>query len=400
MPTQRFDFQNARGETLSGRLEQPAGPAKAVALFAHCFTCSKNIAAATRVSRALADRGFAVLRFDFTGLGNSEGDFANTSFTTNVQDLLAAADSLASRLGQAPSLLVGHSLGGAAVLAAGAELDDVHAVATIGAPSEPGHVMHLLEPARAELESKGCAEVQLGGRPVRVGQGFLDDVEQFSLSGRIRELNAALLVMHSPTDEVVGIEHARALYQAAQHPKSFISLDEADHLLSAARDAEYAAEVLAAWATRYLDLPSEGRIAPDPNLRPGAVAVERISGLRHALRWQRHAGVADEPARLGGSDAGPAPYELLSASLGACTALTLELYAGRKEWPLREVRVEVEHEAERGADGLRSDRFVRTIHIGGDLEEAQRARLMEIADKCPVHRTLSEGRGSIETRLG
>jgi putative redox protein len=400
MPTQRFDFQNSRGETLSGRLERPAGPAKAVALFAHCFTCSKNIAAATRVSRALADRGFAVLRFDFTGLGNSEGDFANTSFTTNVQDLLAAARELERQLGQAPSLLVGHSLGGAAVLAAGTELDSVRAVATIGAPSEPGHVTHLLEPARATLESAGVAEVQLGGRPVRVGRGFLDDVEQFSLSGRIRELNAALLVMHSPIDDVVGIDHARALYQAAQHPKSFVTLDDADHLLSEARDAEYAAEVLAAWATRYMDLPAEGRIAPDPDLAPGAVAVERIAGLRHALRWQRHAGVADEPARMGGSDAGPAPYELLSASLGACTAMTLELYAGRKEWPLREVRVQVDHEAERGTDGLRSDRFVRTIHIGGDLDEAQRARLMEIADKCPVHRTISEGRATIETRLG
>jgi uncharacterized OsmC-like protein/pimeloyl-ACP methyl ester carboxylesterase len=400
MPTQRFDFQNSRGETLSGRLERPAGPPKAVTLFAHCFTCSKNVAAATRVSRALADRGFAVLRFDFTGLGNSDGDFANTSFTTNVEDLLAASGELERQLGEAPSLLVGHSLGGAAVLAAGAELEGVRAVATIGAPSEPGHVAHLLEDARPILEAEGSAEVQLGGRAVRVGRGFLEDVERFSLSGRIRELNAALLVLHSPLDDVVGIDHARALYEAARHPKSFVTLDRADHMLSDARDAEYAAEVLAAWATRYLDLPLEATFGPDASLEAGSVAVERVSGLRHALRWQRHAGVADEPAKLGGSDAGPAPYELLSASLGACTAMTLELYATRKEWALREVRVEVAHQAERGDDGLRRDRFVRTIHMGGELDEAQRARLLEIADKCPVHRTLSEGRASIETRLG
>lgn len=392
--SQKLTFPGANGAELAGRLELPAGPPRAFALFAHCFTCGKDSAAATRVSRALAARGFGVLRFDFTGLGSSDGDFANTSFGSNVADLVAAAEHLAEHHG-APRLLVGHSLGGAAVLVAARRIESVEAVVTIGAPSDPAHVKQHLDVAR--IESSGEAEVHFGGRGFRVRREFLEDLEAQDLDGALGALGKALLVMHSPADRVVSIEHAERLYKAARGYKSFVSLADADHLLSKSSDAEYAADVLAAWSKRYVTFTPE---AADTEV--GRVLVEEL-GPRYTNRVaaRRHELLADEPASLGGLDAGPAPYEFLMASLGACTSMTLRMYAERKGWPLEQVSVEVQHSKVHPPNAApeskeRMDLFVRTIELTGTLDAEQRAKLIEIANKCPVHRTL-EGAKEIRT---
>ncbi len=398
--TERLTFPNAAGQDLAGRLEWPVGQPRAFALFAHCFTCSKDVAAATRIARELAERGIAVLRFDFTGLGNSEGDFANTTFASNVEDLIHAAEHLA-REHAAPQLLVGHSLGGAAVLMAAMRLPSVRAVATLGAPSEPSHVKHLLEPAMGELHSKGEAEIKLAGRPFRIRREFVDDLERHGLQGNLDELRAALLVMHSPTDETVGIDHARALYVAAHHPKSFVALDGADHLLTERRDSEYAADVLAAWAERYLD-----PLPDPPPLEPGEVAVEEVDGLRQLVRAGVHNWVADEPRSVGGRDAGPDPYAHLLAGLGACTSMTLRIVAKREKLPLEGVTVRLRHRRIHAKDCEECeskqgyvDQIERELSLTGPLDPAQRARLEQVADRCPVHRTLTENQVRIETRV-
>ena len=401
--TETFQFQNAEGRTLAGRLELPDGAPRAYAVFAHCFTCGKDVAAATRVSRQLAARGIAVLRFDFTGLGNSDGDFANTDFSSNVQDLVAAANALGERHA-APRLLVGHSLGGAAVLVAAHELPEVRAVATIAAPSDPAHVEHLIGCSLEGLAPDEEATVELAGRPFRMKRRFLDDVRAQGGPEHLAKLGRALLVMHAPTDELVSIDHARALYEAARHPKSFVSLDDADHLLSRRRDSAYAADVLAAWAARYLGDDEEGDRDATPAPTPEeTVVVERISGLHHRVRAGRHLLEADEPASLGGTDRGPAPYAFVSAGLGACTAMTLEMYAKHKAWELAEVSVSVRHEQDttKDADGRaqRVDRFHRVVDLRGELDDTQRERLLEIANRCPVHRTLTENEVRVTTEL-
>ena len=391
--TERYDFTGSGGHTLAGRLDRPVGPPRAYALFAHCFTCSKDLAAASRIARALADRDIAVLRFDFTGLGHSEGEFANTTFSSNVDDLVHAADAL-RRDFAAPRLLVGHSLGGAAVLAAASRIDEVAAVATIGAPADPVHVRRLFAGRLDDIEATGEAEVELAGRRFRITRRFLEDIEGAALERAIGALGRALLVMHSPRDEVVGIDNASRIFMAAKHPRSFVSLDDADHLLTRPDDARYAAEVLAAWAGRFLPAPDVG--APLEADEGEAVVVESDPGpYAQRIALGSHRLRADEPARMGGAGTGPTPYDLLLAALGSCTSMTLRMYATRKQMAVDRIAVRLRHakvhaddcEHCETADG-RVGRIAREIEILGDVSADERRRLLEIAEKCPVHRTL------------
>ncbi|MEP5732362.1 MAG: bifunctional alpha/beta hydrolase/OsmC family protein [Sulfitobacter sp.] len=392
MPTERITFQGHNGDNLAARLDLPSGPHLATALFAHCFTCSKDIPAARRVAARLSGMGIAVLRFDFTGLGHSEGEFANTSFTSNVQDLVAACNFLNNR-DMPPSLLIGHSLGGAAVLKAASQLDQIKAVATLGAPFDPGHVTHNFASALPEIMEKGAAEVSLGGRPFTIGKTFVEDVASGELTSAIRSLNSALLVLHAPQDSTVGIENASQIFAAAKHPKSFVTLDKADHLITRATDAEYAADVIATWASRYVPLTPP---APPPGTPEGIVRVSEGDAngfLQDVNSGPKHHTLADEPLAYGGTNRGMSPYGFLSAGLGACTSMTIRMYARRKGWPLAHVSVDISHnkvhaqDAETGS-GDKIDTWRRRITLTGDLSTDQRQRLLEIADKCPVHRTL------------
>ncbi|MDN5864846.1 MAG: bifunctional alpha/beta hydrolase/OsmC family protein [Gammaproteobacteria bacterium] len=401
MRTERIEFPGSQGAALAGRLEQPDTAPRGWALFAHCFTCSKESKAAFHVSRALAEAGFGVLRFDFTGLGGSGGDFANTDFSSNVDDLVAAADWLRSEHG-APALLIGHSLGGAAVLAAAHRIADAVAVATIGAPFDPVHVTRQFGDDIGEIKSEGQAQVTLGGRAFTVKRGFLDDLSHQRQADRIRRLRRPLMVLHAPGDEVVPIDNASEIFRTALHPKSFVSLDEADHLLARQGDARFAAGVIAAWAGRYLEDESEaanaaGEKVGNARTEDGTVLVsERGTGAYTVeIHAGRHRWLGDEPPEVGGDDLGPDPYQMLTAALGACTAMTLRMYANHKKLPLEKVSVALKHGKIHARDCEecetrtgRIDRIERRIHIDGNLDEAQRRRLLEIADKCPVHRTL------------
>lgn len=400
MPTERFTFPGHSGDTLAARLDLPEGPQLATALFAHCFTCSKDIPAARRIAGRLASMGIAVLRFDFTGLGHSGGEFGNTTFSSNIDDLHAACAALAAR-GMTPSLLIGHSLGGAAVLRAAGDMPGIKAVATLGAPFDPGHVTHNFEGALERIAEDGKAEVDLGGRKITIGQGFVEDVAAQALAPRIGALHKALLVMHAPRDAVVGIENAANIFAAARHPKSFVTLDDADHLISRAADAEYAAEVIAAWAARYLGLAPP---APPPGAPEGIVRVSEADPdgfLQDVSDGPFHHLLADEPEAYGGANRGMSPYGFLAAGLGACTSMTIRMYARRKGWPLSHVSVDVTHDKVHAQDAgtgsaTKIDTFRRVIRLEGDLSEEQRAALMVIADKCPVHRTL-EGSSRVVT---
>ena len=402
MVTERITFTGHGGDALAARLDLPDGPHLATALFAHCFTCSKDIAAARRIAGRLAGMGIAVLRFDFTGLGHSQGEFANTSFSSNVQDLVAAAEYLEGR-GMAPGLLIGHSLGGAAVLRAAGSMGSVKAVVTIGAPFDPEHVTHNFGDALERICAEGEADVMLGGRAVTIGRDFVDDVSAENLGPAIRNLKRALLVMHAPLDSTVGIENATRIFLAARHPKSFVTLDDADHLISRPEDAEYAAEVIASWASRYLDMRPP---APPPGAPEGVVRVSEADPegfLQDVNAGPYHHVLADEPEAYGGTNRGMSPYGFLAAGLGACTSMTIRMYARRKKWPLESVSVDVCHDkvhAQDAANGASSkiDQFVRVIRLTGDLDEEQRQRLLEIADKCPVHKTLTHS-SVVRTRL-
>ncbi len=402
MPTERITFPGHGGTPLSARLDMPDGPVLATALFAHCFTCSKDIPAARRIAARLSRMGIAVLRFDFTGLGHSEGEFANTTFSSNVEDLRAAARYLEGR-DMAPALLIGHSLGGAAVLRTAQDIPSARAVTTINAPFDPDHVTHNFAGALSDIAATGEAEVCLGGRPFTIRKAFVEDVAAIHLAPAIGSLNRALLVLHAPLDDIVGIDNASRIFTAAKHPKSFVTLDKADHLVSRPEDAEYAAEVIAAWAGRYLDLRAP---APAPAIPEGIVQVSEADPdgfLQDVNAGSLHHALADEPVTYGGTNKGMSPYGFLSAGLGACTSMTIRMYARRKGWPLDHVRVEISHDKVHAQDadarrGDKIDRFRRVIHLTGDLTEEQRLRLREIADKCPVHQTL-ERSNHIETEL-
>ncbi|MCS3651543.1 putative redox protein [Salinibacter ruber] len=387
---EKIRFENADGNALAARLDRPDGESPcAFALFAHCFTCSKDLRAAGAISRALTRHGIAVLRFDFTGLGESEGEFADTNFSSNVEDLIAAADYL-SEHHEAPRILVGHSLGGAAVLQAAQRLDSVQAVSTIGAPYDPEHVTQHLQDAVEDIEEKGEARVQLAGRTFTIRKQFLDDLAATKMETTIRTLGRALLIFHSPVDQTVGANNAAKIFQAAKHPKSFVSLDDADHLLTDRSDAEYLGVVLGAWAEKYVD-----RSVSEPDT-PDEDVVTRTEGTyRTAIQAGRHALVGDEPESVGADDDGPTPYGFLLSALGSCTGMTLRMYADRKEWPLDETIVRLSHEKVHAEDCEdcdteqgQVDRITREIEIRGRLSDDQRERLFEIANKCPVHRTL------------
>lgn len=391
MPSERFTFPGHSGHDLAARLDLPEGPHLATAVLAHCFTCGKDIAAARRIGARLSAMGIAVLRFDFTGLGHSGGEFENTSFSSNVEDLLAAAEALGAR-GMAPALLIGHSLGGAAVLKAAGAIGSVKAVVTIGAPFDPGHVTHNFDDALDRIEAEGVGEVKLGGRKVRIGRDFVRDVRAEALGPAIASMKKALLVLHAPRDSVVGIENATEIFVAAKHPKSFVTLDDADHLVSREEDAEYAAEVITAWAGKYLDLRAP---APPVGVPEGVTRVSEADpeGFRQDVQaGMFHHAVADEPESYGGTNKGFTPYQFLSAGLGACTSMTIRMYARRKGWPLDHVAVDITHDKVHAQDAggreSKIDRFHRRITLEGDLDQEQRDRLLEIADKCPVHRTL------------
>ena len=402
MPNQKVVFENQSGQALSGILDLPVEPPVGYAMFAHCFTCSKNLRAAGNIARALNDAGIAVLRFDFTGLGQSEGEFADTNFSSNVADLLAAVDYLAQEH-EAPSLLIGHSLGGTAALQAASQVESAVAVATIGSPSEPAHVSRMFAGSEETLREHGEATVDLGGRPFLMKQQFLDDLDKQDLRSTIGALRKALLIMHAPLDNVVEVDNASALFVAAKHPKSFVSLDNADHLLSQETDSRYAGHVLAAWASRYLPevVASEALRANDGEV----VARTRLGGFRTDVRLGDHHLVADEPRSVGGRDLGPTPYDLLSAALATCTSMTLRMYANHKNLDLDSATVRVEHDKVHAEDCVdcetadgKIDEFRRTISLEGDLTEAQQNRMLEIADRCPVHRTL-HGEIKVRSRL-
>ena len=398
MRFKKISFRNSRGHELSGRLDFPlTGQPKAFVLFAHCFTCSKNLKPVEHISQAFTQQGMAILRFDFTGLGQSKGDFADTNFSSNLSDLKDACNFLKDNY-EAPQIMVGHSLGGAAVLHVSGELENVKAVATIGAPSTPDHVSHLLENGRKDLEEKGEADVNIRGRTFKMKKQFLDDLQAKKGISIIKKLNKALLVIHSPQDTIVGINNAQEIYQEARHPKSFVSLDGGDHLMTSEGDARYAGSIIASWSSRYIEV-NEQEEAPEGEVwtRTGSkgYTTEVIAGS-HLL-------VADEPPGVGGDDQGPTPYGYLLSGLGACTAMTLRMYADFKKIPLEEVEVKLTHDKIHKQDGENSessngkiDQIVRKIKITGDLSDEQRKRLIEIADRCPVHKTL-EGTPQILT---
>ncbi len=407
--SEKVTFEGAHGDTLAARLDRPDGEVEACALFAHCFTCSKDLFVVSQISRHLASRGIAVLRFDFTGLGHSEGEFSNTNFSSNVADLIAAADFMRQEI-EAPSILIGHSFGGTAVLKAASEIREARAVCTIAAPFDPAHVQNVFHDKLSEIEGKGSAEVEIAGRTFNLEEHFVEDIRSTEMESAIGSLGKALLIYHSPQDKVVGVDNARLIFQAAKHPKSFISLDGADHLLGSRSDAQYVAETLTAWSTRYIDYEQEPVADEDVDVDRVINDEVLVSETGHGkfmndVTIGRHHFYADEPVEVGGNDAGPDPYDLVAAGLGACTSMTLRMYAGRKGWPLEHVEVRVEHDKIHAKDCQeceksrgKIDKLTRFIRVEGDLDDDQRARLLEIADRCPVHETLVR-ENLIETEL-
>jgi putative redox protein len=401
MPSKKVEFVNTNGYKLSARLEMPLTKTPdAYAVFAHVFTGSKSLSATRHISRALTLNGIAVLRFDFTGLGESEGDFSDTNFSSNVEDLLAASKFLSDNY-EAPKIMIGHSLGGAASVFAASQLDNIQAVATVGTPSEPEHVTHLLESKIEDIERTGLANVNIGGQTFTIKKQFLDDLRGKNMYEIVKNLNKAILVLHSPQDRVVGIENAAKIYKTAMHPKSFVTLNNANHMLTDKNDAFYVGNMIATWAKRYVDLPKKSELKTHKQV----VAMLENSGFTTDIMAGRHGLIADESENLGGNDFGPSPYELLNSSLAACTAMTLQMYARRKKWDLQEVKVHLSFDRSYREDcehceekDRRLETFDREIEIKGDLDQTQIDRLMEIADRCPVHRTL-EASANITTKI-
>ncbi len=399
--TEKFSFVNDNGQQLSGRLELPAQP-RAFAIFAHCFTCGKDARAATRVSRELAKNGIAVLRFDFTGLGNSSGDFANTNFSSNVQDLVSANEALSNSY-QPPQLLIGHSLGGTASLLAASRLPNIRAVATIGAPAAPNHIKHLLQGSLDEIDSQDAATVKLGNREFTIQRQFIEDLDSVDMPTQLAGLEQAVLICHSPVDKIVDIRQAKLIYENLRHPKSFLALDGADHLLLKQRDSDFVASMLATWAERYL--PVDDTSTGEQALKDGELLVNEIDGFTQEVRTNRHRILADEPISVGGKDLGMAPYDLLLAALGTCTSMTLRMYANHKSLPLDSISIRLSHHRIHAKDCANCESesgqisvINKSIVVSGDLTDAQVNRLKEIADRCPVHRTLMSEK-KIETAI-
>jgi uncharacterized OsmC-like protein/fermentation-respiration switch protein FrsA (DUF1100 family) len=396
MPIERFQFTGEGGHQLAAALDLPEREPNTYALFAHCFTCGKDVLAAKRISAALALKGIAVLRFDFTGLGSSEGDFANSTFSSNVADLVRAANHLRETR-TAPSILIGHSLGGAAVLAAAAQIPETKAVVTIAAPSDPAHVTGLFKDRIEDIRKHGDVEVSLAGRPFRIKREFLDDIAEHGLMAHVTNLHKSLLIMHSPTDDTVGIDNATRIFVAARHPKSFVSLADADHLLSQRRDSTYVADIISAWAERYIDpVAPEQAAATGEAPRQVVVRETRNSKFQQTVTVGPHRMLADEPVAAGGDDTGPGPYDFLLSALGACKSMTMRLYADRKSLPLERATVTLSHSKIHAQDCAECetkegmlDQINVAIGLEGALDAEQRKRILEIADKCPVHRTLT-----------
>jgi len=392
MNIQKINFTNAEGQQLVGRLELPINQhPHNFAIFAHCFTCNKNLSAVKNITRELTSNGFGVLRFDFTGLGESEGDFENTNFSGNVDDLISASNYLKENH-TAPTLLIGHSLGGAAVIFAASKIDSVKAVATIGAPSNPKHVKHLIQNSVEEIKATGKANVSIGGRPFTIKKQFLDDIETKSLPEVAKNLRKALLVLHSPQDTIVGIENAEEIYVTARHPKSFVTLDGADHLLMKKEDSIYVGSVIATWAKRYISIPKIDTIS---TTHQAVASLDAEDGFTTQMTVGSHTMMADEPVSYGGNDFGPSPYEFVSAGLSACTAMTVQMYVKRKGWDLQNIEVHTSHTkvakqiVENGEQKeIKVDTFNREIKLKGNLDDKQIQRMLQIADKCPVHKTL------------
>mgnify|MGYP002635670177 CR=1 FL=1 len=398
---ERVEFSNQEGRQLSAIIDFPSDRhPHSFVLFAHCFTCNKNFTAVRNIARALTTQGFGVMRFDFTGLGESEGEFATTNFSSNVSDLVCAADYLSIHH-KAPTLLIGHSLGGSAAIVAGSQIDSIRAISTIGAPSDPAHVRQLIQSGVGAIEAEGEAEINIGGRPFIIRQQFLEDIAAQKLTAILKDLRKPIMVLHSPQDTIVGIENAAEIYKSAWHPKSFISLDGADHLLSNSRDSRYAGQMIATWAMKYAELEVADTILSNYD---AAALITGGDGYTTRIKLGTHEIVADEPVSAGGFDFGPSPYELVSAGLAACTAMTMKMYANRKEWKIDEIVVHVKHDRRHIDDcvdcedpKLKIDYFDKKIELKGDLDEAQRQRILDIASRCPVHKTLlSEIRISTE----
>lgn len=392
MSLKKVSFLNREGQQLSGRLELPAEQqAHNFVIFAHCFTCNKNLSAVKNISRALTSNGFGVLRFDFTGLGESDGDFADTNFSGNVEDLISASKYLEENY-LAPTLIIGHSLGGAASIFAASQLDSIKAVATVGAPSNPKHVQHLLSSSLDEIKSNGLAVVNLSGRDFTIKKQFVDDLETKSLPEVAKNLKKALLVMHSPQDTTVGVKNAEEIYVSAHHPKSFVSLDGADHLLTNKKDSAYVGDVISGWAKRYIDIPEQEILKSKHQV---VASLNADDGFTTQMKVGSHYIIADEPISFGGNDFGPSPYEFVSAGLSACTAMTIQMYAKRKGWDIKNVQVHTSYGKTHALDceacdesSSKIDTFNREIKFEGDLDDKQTQRLLQIADKCPVHKTL------------
>lgn len=396
MPHERFQFTGSEGHQLAAALDTPDGAISAYALFAHCFTCGKDVLAASRIALSLAAKGIAVLRFDFTGLGSSEGDFANSTFSSNVADLVRAADHLRETR-KAPAILIGHSLGGAAILAAAGQIPDAKAVVTIAAPSDPAHVTNFFKDRIEDIRKTGKVEVTLAGRPFQIKREFLDDIAEHGLMTHVANLHKALLIMHAPTDDTVSIDNATRIFVAAKHPKSFVSLADADHLLTDRRDANYVADIIAAWAERYVE-PAAMDHAAETTEAPRKVVVRetRASKFQNTVSIGPHQLLADEPAAAGGEDSGPGPYDFVLAGLGSCKSMTMRLYADRKSFPLERATVTLSHSKVYAKDCAECetkegmlDQIEVAIGLEGPLDVDQRKRILEIADKCPVHRTLT-----------
>lgn len=400
--SQKITFENSRGEKLSARIAFPIDrKPHNFAVFANCFTSNKNFKAIRYITQSLTAEGFGVLSFDFTGLGESEGNFAGTAFSSSVDDLICAANYLKENY-VAPTLIVGHSLGGAAVILAASQVDEIKAVVTSGTPSARQHVRNLLKSGIEEIEENGVAEVDIGGRPFTVKKEFIDDLVNQKLPGVVKQIRKSYLGLHSAQDTIVGIENESELYLAVRHPRSFISPDGADHLLSKEKDACCAGDLIVTWAKRYVEIPEIEELSTQSRVVAYLDTSEKFT--THIKADQRSL-IADEPENFGANVFGPSPYQLVASGLATCTLMTLHLYAELKKWDLQEVFRHIRHETTHLEDWkdcenpkAQIDKFTRDLELIGDLDVEQKQKLLEVSGKCPVHQP-PENVAHIETRM-